>query len=215
MYWTFGIAICIELVPLLCAYNYADKPMLEDLANEGLYDQTYVCETTPGVKSYSGYVHLPSRLLDDDQGRDSYNVSMFFWFFEARHNASNAPLAIYLAGGPGESSIYTAANGESGPCYTNADSNSTSINPWSFNNHVNMLYIDQPNMAGFSYDSLINGTLNLIDGTITPMSASSDFQPDPVTLSGVFPSQNSNHTVRTTAFGARTLWSFMQTWLAE
>lgn len=45
-----------------------------------------VCETTPGVNSYSGYVDL------DEE------THMFFWFFEARHNASTAPLTLWLNG---------------------------------------------------------------------------------------------------------------------
>lgn len=52
-----------------------------------------VCETTPGVNSYSGYVDL-----DDD-------THMFFWFFEARHNPDEAPLTLWLNGGPGSDSL--------------------------------------------------------------------------------------------------------------
>jgi carboxypeptidase C (cathepsin A) len=78
------------------------------------------------------------------RGIANYNISTFFWYFEARHNASTARLTIYLARGPGESSTYSAVSSESGPCYANPDGNSTTINPWSFNNHVNVLYIDQP-----------------------------------------------------------------------
>jgi carboxypeptidase C (cathepsin A) len=47
-----------------------------------------------------------------------------------------------------------------GPCYINDDANSTTLNPWSFNNEANVLYIDQPVQTGFSYDVLINGTLD-------------------------------------------------------
>lgn len=32
--------------------------------------QPGICETTPGVKSYSGYVHLPPGLLSDISGED-------------------------------------------------------------------------------------------------------------------------------------------------
>lgn len=52
-----------------------------------------VCETTPGVNSYSGYVDL-----DED-------THMFFWFFEARHNPNEAPLTLWLNGGPGSDSL--------------------------------------------------------------------------------------------------------------
>lgn len=39
---------------------------------------------------------------------------------------------------------------ENGPCFVNADSNSTYLNPWSWNNEVNYLVLDQPNEVGFS-----------------------------------------------------------------
>lgn len=52
-----------------------------------------VCETTPGVNSYSGYVDLDE------------NTHMFFWFFEARSNPDEAPLTLWLNGGPGSDSL--------------------------------------------------------------------------------------------------------------
>ncbi|KAK6950619.1 hypothetical protein Daesc_007143 [Daldinia eschscholtzii] len=52
-----------------------------------------VCETTPGVNSYSGYVDLDE------------NTHMFFWFFEARNNPDEAPLTLWLNGGPGSDSL--------------------------------------------------------------------------------------------------------------
>ena len=52
-----------------------------------------VCETTPGVNSYSGYIDLAP------------DVHTFFWFFEARHNVSTAPLTLWLNGGPGSDSL--------------------------------------------------------------------------------------------------------------
>jgi hypothetical protein len=48
---------------------------------------------------------------------------------------------------------------ENGPCIIGPDSKSTYLNPWSWNNEVNMLYLDQPNQVGFSYDVLTNGTV--------------------------------------------------------
>jgi carboxypeptidase D len=52
-----------------------------------------VCETTPGVKSYSGYVDI------------SPESHTFFWFFEARHDPQNAPITLWLNGGPGSDSL--------------------------------------------------------------------------------------------------------------
>ena len=68
------------------------------------YKETHICETK--AKAWAGYVHMPVSYLKDIEGSDPYNVSMFFWYFEARQNPQNAPTTIYLAGGPGESSMW-------------------------------------------------------------------------------------------------------------
>lgn len=48
---------------------------------------------------------------------------------------------------------------ENGPCVVNADRNSTTLNPYSWNNLSNMIYIDQPIGTGFSYGTdTINST---------------------------------------------------------
>jgi carboxypeptidase C (cathepsin A) len=52
-----------------------------------------ICETTPGVNQYSGYLSVGD------------NMNMWFWFFESRSSPSTAPLAMWLNGGPGCSSM--------------------------------------------------------------------------------------------------------------
>lgn len=52
-----------------------------------------ICETTAGVNQYSGYLSVGD------------NGNMWFWFFEARNNATSAPLATWFNGGPGCSSM--------------------------------------------------------------------------------------------------------------
>jgi hypothetical protein len=131
---------------------------------------------------------------------------------EARHNAKDAPISIYLGGGPGETSLYGAVV-ENGPCVVNSDSNSTKLNPWSWNNHVNMLFIDQPVQVGFSYDTLVNGTLDLFSQIFTP---TDDFSGVNATnIAGTYPSQNLNTTASTSAVSSRTLWHFAQVWFSE
>ncbi|KPM39262.1 Carboxypeptidase S1 A [Neonectria ditissima] len=177
-----------------------------------------LCETTPGVKSYSGYVHLPPGFLDDEDGAaQDYPINTFFWFFEARKDPENAPLAIWLNGGPGGSSLMGLLE-ENGPCFVEADSKSTRLNPWSWNNEVNMLYIDQPTQVGFSYDVATNCsvTLNQEGPELVP----TDFHGETPKLNltsraGTFGSQNLNHTSNTTAQAAHVLWHFAQTWFFE
>ncbi|KAL5506982.1 hypothetical protein ACEPAH_6438 [Sanghuangporus vaninii] len=97
-----------------------------------------VCETTPAVFQASGYADLTK------------NQHMWWWFFAARNNSASAPAAIWLNGGPGASSMLGLFQ-ENGPCRIDANGTSTSLNPYSWNNNVNMLYIDQPVGVGYSY----------------------------------------------------------------
>ncbi|KAH8433625.1 uncharacterized protein LDX57_011261 [Aspergillus melleus] len=111
-----------------------------------------VCETTPGVKSYSGYVDL------------SPTSHTFFWFFEARHDPENAPITLWLNGGPGSDSLIGLFE-ELGPCHVNS-SYETYLNPHSWNEVSNLLFLSQPLGVGFSYSDTVNGSLNPVTGVV-------------------------------------------------
>ncbi|KAI0182161.1 serine carboxypeptidase [Hypoxylon sp. FL1284] len=177
------------------------------------YKEPGICETT--AKSYAGYVHLPPGSLEDLGEEQEYPINTFFWFFEARNDPENAPLSIWLNGGPGSSSLYGLFT-ENGPCYVNADSNSTTLSEWAWNTDVNMLYLDQPAQVGFSYDTLQNITTDLITGRVVQL-AESDPTPEQNTtlLVGTYPSQNRNQTAKGTRNAAIALWHFAQTWFQE
>lgn len=187
------------------------------------YKSTCICETS--AKAWSGYVHMPISYLQDIEGSSPYNVSMFFWYFEAREDPQNAPTGVYFAGGPGESSMMGAVS-DGGPCYINDDGNSTRLNPFSMNNKVNMLYVDQPVGSGFSYDKIVKSTVDLLwygngpEGYIgiTPFHAYPDGVP-PVENStfkhAILPSLNLNHTANTTGTAAITYWHFSQAWFGS
>ncbi|GLB39568.1 putative serine carboxypeptidase [Lyophyllum shimeji] len=105
-----------------------------------------VCETTPGVHQMSGYIEVGT------------NMSMWFWFFEARESPDTAPFTLWLNGGPGCSSMIGLFQ-ENGPCLVNPDGKTTTLNPYSWNNLSNMIYIDQPIGTGFSYGTdTVNST---------------------------------------------------------
>ncbi|WEW56556.1 serine-type carboxypeptidase [Emydomyces testavorans] len=182
------------------------------------YKENDICETTDGVKSYTGYVHLPPRTLDDVQVDQPYDINTFFWFFESRKDPANAPLSIWMNGGPGSSSMIGLFQ-ENGPCFINDDSNSTYLNPWSWNNEVNMLYIDQPNQVGFSYDKLTNITLNTI-ATNDSQWKVADFangvpEQNNTFYIGTTSTQDSKNAANSTMNAARSLWHFVQVWFQE
>ncbi|CAE6534159.1 unnamed protein product [Rhizoctonia solani] len=96
-----------------------------------------ICETTKGVYQASGYADLTAQ-------------QSMFWFFAARKDPDTAPLALWLNGGPGSSSMIGLFQ-ENGPCRMNEDELTVRHNPYSWNEYANMLYIDQPIGAGYSY----------------------------------------------------------------
>lgn len=150
---------------------------------------------------------------------------MFFWYFNARHDPENAPTVIYLAGGPGESSMFGVGS-DGGPCNILSDSNSTEDNQWSLNGYANMLYVDQPVSSGFSYsDEPINSTLDLLflgsdDISQTGILAFSEYNgsvpmANDTFLYGTWPDQRLSNTANTSLIAARTLWHFGQAWFSE
>lgn len=52
------------------------------------YKETTICETQ--AKAWAGYVNMPTSYLKDIEGAEPYNISMFFWYFQARESPNNA-----------------------------------------------------------------------------------------------------------------------------
>jgi carboxypeptidase C (cathepsin A) len=137
------------------------------------YKDPGICETTPGVKTYSGYIDLDA------------TTHVFFWFLESRENPAKAPTTVWLTGGPGSDSMLAAFIGlssfdsslqslgltlpENGPC-TVTDGTGAVYNPYSWSNHSNMIYLSQPLGTGFSYSKEAPGSLSPDTGLYVPPS---------------------------------------------
>ncbi|KAI6708701.1 hypothetical protein JHW43_008775 [Diplocarpon mali] len=150
-----------------------------------------ICETNPDVKSYAGYVDV------------SPTQHMYFWMFEARQNATAAPLIVRLDGGPGASSM----NGlftEVGPCSINAAGKVVN-NQNSWTNIGNTLFVDQPATVGFSYTTLVNGTVNPKTAEITPQMCTAA---DP--MCGTYSSPDVSLTPNSTVDAAKVFYQVMQ-----
>jgi len=93
-------------------------------------------------KQLSGYITVPG--FRNDNG-----THLFYWFFESRNSPSTAPTILWLTGGPGCSSML-ALFYENGP-YIIQKNLSLSLNPYSWNEVANVIWIDQPVGTGYSY----------------------------------------------------------------
>jgi cathepsin A (carboxypeptidase C) len=78
---------------------------------------------------------------------------MFYWYFESQNDPINDPLLIWLTGGPGCSSEIALVL-ENGPWFIVKDDQGVDklvINPNSWNKNANIIFIDQPLGAGYSF----------------------------------------------------------------
>ncbi|KZV39849.1 serine carboxypeptidase [Dorcoceras hygrometricum] len=100
--------------------------------------------------SYSGYV-----TTNKESGR-----ALFYWFFEAVEDPSSKPLVLWLNGGPGCSSVAFGLAEEIGPFHVEKDGKSLYLNPYSWNEVANLLFLDSPVGVGFSYSNTSSDLLS-------------------------------------------------------
>lgn len=96
-------------------------------------------------KSYSGYFTV-------DAEHDS---NMFFWFFPAQKGSADAPVLLWLQGGPGGPSMFGLFI-ENGPLVVDKSGNVQEKNV-TWNEYYHMLYIDNPVGTGFSFTNSSKG----------------------------------------------------------
>ncbi|KAI0367259.1 serine carboxypeptidase [Pilatotrama ljubarskyi] len=89
------------------------------------------------AQAYTGYIDV------------SDARHLFFYFFESRRDPDTDDVIFWTNGGPGASSSMGLFM-ELGPCRVTS-ANSTEPNPYSWNEHANVFFVDQPVGVGFSY----------------------------------------------------------------
>ncbi|CAH1640918.1 unnamed protein product [Spodoptera littoralis] len=91
------------------------------------------------IKSYSGYFTVNKQ----------YNSNQFFWYFPAMvPNNTNAPVIVWLQGGPGATSLYGLFT-ENGPIRVRRNKFERRKYNWAVSHHI--IYIDNPVGTGFSF----------------------------------------------------------------
>ena len=133
----FAVLTAVNALPGRRSWNFRSVEKVGSL--EAAPVKGGLCDAS--VKSLSGYYKVTTA------GKSNQNY--FFWFFEARNQKPDTPTAMWLTGGPGCSSMM-ALLAENGPCTVNKNL-TTTPNPASWNNDVNIMWVDQPTGVGFSY----------------------------------------------------------------
>ncbi|XP_061270238.1 probable serine carboxypeptidase CPVL isoform X2 [Bos javanicus] len=97
------------------------------------------------LTSYSGYITV----------NKTYNSNIFFWFFPAKIEPQNAPVVLWLQGGPGGSSMFGLFV-EHGPYIVSKNMTLFARDfPWTIT--FSMLYVDNPVGTGFSFTDHVHG----------------------------------------------------------
>ena len=120
---------------------------------------THLVTNLPGVTSmnfnmYSGYLQIPNSM-----GKELHYV-----FCTSQNNPVLDPVVLWLNGGPGCSSMEGAFM-ENGPFVFSETNTSMYRNPYSWNTHASMLYIEAP--AGVGYSMMGNISNNFTTDNIT------------------------------------------------
>lgn len=145
-----------------------------------------ICETTEGVRSFTGFVNLAE------------DVHSFFWFFESRNDPANDPITLWLNGGPGSDSLLGLFQ-ELGPCNVTEELQ-TQLNAYSWNEVSNLMFLSQPVGVGFSYGSKEEG--DVVEGQFVPASEAEN-------VTGRYPIINAT-AIPTTELAAIAAWEVLQ-----
>ena len=135
--------------PRYKAYDDGGDPgqavYVTDLINKGRFEEAQSLSkvTHDGLNkittSYSGYFTVDKHC----------NSNMFFWYFPAKSDPKNAPVALWLQGGPGASSLFGLFT-ENGPFILKSNK-TIKARPYSWHINHHLIYIDNPVGTGFSF----------------------------------------------------------------
>ena len=128
-----------------CKIRDDDKRSLRHSLCKKFSKESFQVTSLPGLSVDVGYRQYAG-LLPVNTATNSH---LFFWLLEAKNNPETAPLVVWLNGGAGCSSMLGLFL-ENGP-YRVQDNLTLALDPHYWNQNANILYLDQPAGAGFSY----------------------------------------------------------------
>ncbi|KAJ7770967.1 alpha/beta-hydrolase [Mycena maculata] len=146
--WLLGCALAMAWTPYSLRIWNTSYPSAESFY-ASITSAENICPVSagPGI-SHAGYIGLRG-------DREDTPKRSFFWYFEAEHDAENAPIVLSIGGGPGSSGMVNPMAGQ-GPCL--AVENGTIPNPNRWTEHFNLLALDHPVGVGFSYGTQVNNS---------------------------------------------------------
>ncbi|GME47819.1 alpha beta-hydrolase [Neofusicoccum parvum] len=211
----FHSLVAAQSPPDIRFSNVTRSPTNENITISFKSPDAGTCTTVfESQKQYSGYISLPPYTLAPIQ--QNYSINTFFWFIEAREQPESAPLTVWLNGGPGSSSMIGLFE-ESGPCeivQMSDGSYGTQARVWGWDRSSNMLYVDQPNLVGLSFDDVTPASHNLISDSFDyPPKSVPNGQPSWSYLNGSFGTGEDYATANTTDIAAHAVWHFLQAFL--
>ncbi|EFA81762.1 peptidase S10 family protein [Heterostelium album PN500] len=127
---------CVDINKLVDGTPFGDCSMLDN-PNDPL------TQVTPFT--YSGFFQV----------NETYDQNLFYWFFESQDGNKDAPVVLWLQGGPGGSSLFGLFV-ENGP-YAILENLTMVPRNVTWNEHFSMLYVDNPVGTGFSYTNSMAG----------------------------------------------------------
>lgn len=130
------------LTPLIQAGNYAEALERSRVGSIG---------DVPDVPSYSGFITV----------NEEYGSNLFFWFVPAMENAEDAPVMLWLNGGPGVSSLLGFFV-EHGPYFVDEDFK-PQLREITWTRRISILYVDSPVGTGFSFTQSDEGDARDLD----------------------------------------------------
>ncbi|KAH6930252.1 hypothetical protein HPB50_012264 [Hyalomma asiaticum] len=125
-----GVGEAVFLTPLIEAGNFEEALKKSKVGKIG---------DLPDLLSYSGFITVNKEL----------GSNLFFWFFPAQEDPENAPVSLWLQGGPGTSSL-EGLFVEHGPYYID-ENGDAQLRDVTWTRTISMLYVDNPVGTGFSF----------------------------------------------------------------
>lgn len=112
------------------------SPYLNDASRPFAVNGSAIPQTNFDLgESYAGLLPISSNANE--------TAKLFFWFFPTTNPAASDEITIWFTGGPGCSSL-SALLTENGPYLWQAGTLAPVLNPYSWNNLTNIVWIEQP-----------------------------------------------------------------------